>query len=97
MLVTSMDEKMAKIKATEKVTVGQIVSVGLADETQHRINQAVTAIELAKNEVTMTRNESKVLQLNIREGYKHQDSNDEKSMKIDKNYKKVHHRQSSHR
>ena len=42
----------------------------------------------------MTRNERKVLQLNISEGQKAQLSNKDKSEKMDKNYKKVHHKES---
>ena len=90
-----MDEKMTKLKAQEKVTVGQIVSVAWPDQTQHRINHAAVAIEEAKKEITLTRNESKVLQLNISEGYKAQDKNKEKTEKLERNYKKVHHREST--
>lgn len=55
------------------------------------------AIDEAKKEITLTRNESKVLQLNISEGYKAQDRNKDKAEKIDRNYKKVHHRESTAR
>lgn len=53
----------------------------------------MVAIDQAKLEINMARGDSKVMKLNISEGQKTQDSNKEKSEKIDRNYKKVHHRE----